>query len=121
MDRVELQKNNNQIRRKIDSLENKISKTLVDTIIDLQMDEAPLIIKKNSRNYEICASCNQFIKSENNLRMNRNFFKNNSLSSVGKTFRKSKKSLNSNSIMNQTNNNNINKKLPEITSYTQSK
>ena len=76
LDRVELQKNNNQIKRKIDSLENKISKTLVDTIIDLQMDEAPLIIKKNSRNYEICASCNQFIKSDNNLRMSRNFMKN---------------------------------------------
>lgn len=127
LDRVELQKNNNQIRRKIDSLENKISKTLVDTIIDLQMDEAPLIIKKNSRNYDICASCNQFIKSESNLRMSRNFCKNNSLSSVGKTFRKSKKKLNmnSNSVMNQTNINtnniNINKKLPEITSYTQSK
>ena len=123
LDRVELQKNNNQIRRKIDSLENKISKTLVDTIIDLQMDEAPLIIKKNSRNYEVCASCNQFIKSESNLTMNRNFFKNNSLSSVGKSFRKSKKALNSNSnsIMNQTNTNNISKKLPEIISYTQSK
>ena len=125
LDRVEMQKNNNQIRRKIDSLENKISKTLVDTIIDLQMDEAPLIIKKNSRNYEICASCNQFIQSENNLRMSRNFFKNNSLSSVGKTFRKSKKTLNlnSNSVMNQTNinANNNNKKLPEINSYTQSK
>ena len=125
LDRVEMQKNNNQIRRKIDSLENKISKTLVDTIIDLQMDEAPLIIKKNSRNYEICASCNQIIQSENNLRMSRNFFKNNSLSSVGKTFRKSKKTLNlnSNSVMNQTNinANNNNKKLPEINSYTQSK
>lgn len=125
LDRVELQKNNNQIKRKIDSLENKISKTLVDTIIDLQMDEAPLIIKKNSRNYEICASCNQFIKSDNNLRMSRNFMKNNSLSSVGKTFRKSNKTLNLNlnSAMNQTNinTNNNNKKLPEINSYTQSK
>ena len=125
LDRVELQKNNNQIRRKIDSLENKISKTLVDTIIDLQMDEAPLIIKKNSRNYDVCASCNQFIKSDSNLRMSKNFCKNNSLSSVGKTFRKSKKKLNinSNSTINQTNinTNNINKKFPEITSYTQSK
>ena len=45
LNRQEMQKNNNLINRKIDSLENKISKTLVDTIIDLQMDEAPLIIK----------------------------------------------------------------------------
>ena len=62
LNRNEMQKNNNVINRKIDSLENKISKTLVDTIIDLQMDEAPLIIKKTSNNMDICASCNQIIK-----------------------------------------------------------
>ena len=40
-------------------MENKISKTLVDTIIDLQMDDAPLIVKKNQRNVELCVSCNR--------------------------------------------------------------
>ena len=64
LNRNEMQKNNNAINRKIDSLENKISKTLVDTIIDLQMDEAPLIIKKASNNMDICASCNQLIQKE---------------------------------------------------------
>ena len=64
LNRQEMQKNNNLINRKIDSLENKISKTLVDTIIDLQMDEAPLIIKKAPNNLEICASCNQIIPKE---------------------------------------------------------
>ena len=64
LNRNEMQKNNNLINRKIDSLENKISKTLVDTIIDLQMDEAPLIIKKTSNNMDICASCNQLIQKE---------------------------------------------------------
>ena len=64
LNRNEMQKNNNAINRKIDSLENKISKTLVDTIIDLQMDEAPLIIKKTPNNLEICASCNQLIPKD---------------------------------------------------------
>ena len=64
LNRNEMQKNNNVINRKIDSLENKISKTLVDTIIDLQMDEAPLIIKKTPNNLEICASCNQLITKD---------------------------------------------------------
>ncbi len=67
LNRNELKKNNNLINRKIDSLENKISKTLVDTIIDLQMEEAPLLTKKNSRNVEICASCNQVLKTCNSI------------------------------------------------------
>lgn len=65
LDRNELRKNNSLINRKIDSLENKISKTLVDTIIDLQMDEAPLIVKKNLNNVEKCASCNQVLPQLN--------------------------------------------------------
>jgi hypothetical protein len=40
-------------------LENKISKTLVDTIIDLQMDDQPLLLKKNAKNIDKCASCGQ--------------------------------------------------------------
>ena len=50
---------NNLLNRKIDNLETKISKTLVDTIIDLQMDDQPLIIKKNLNGVDVCASCNQ--------------------------------------------------------------
>ena len=65
LDRNELRKNNNQINRKIDSLENKISKTLVDTIIDLQMDDAPLLVKKGAKNIEKCASCGQGIPQAN--------------------------------------------------------
>ena len=59
LDKNDLKKNNNLINKKIDTLENKISKTLVDTLIDLQNDEAPLIVKK-SINGEKCASCNQY-------------------------------------------------------------
>ena len=59
LDKNELRKNNNVINRKIDSLENKISKTLVDTIIDLQMDDQPLLLKKNAKNMDKCASCGQ--------------------------------------------------------------
>ena len=65
LDKTDLKKNNSIINRKIDSLENKISKTLVDTIIDLQMDEAPLIVKKNMKNVEKCASCNQVLPQSN--------------------------------------------------------
>ena len=120
LDKSELRKNNNQLNRKIDSLENKISKTLVDTIIDLQMDEAPLIIKKNSRNYELCASCNQPVKKFNPLKTSKNFYKNNSLGSVGKNSFRSRNNMNLSLNMNKTNAN-FNKKLPGIVSYTQSK
>ena len=64
LDKTDLKKNNNIINKKIDSLENKISKTLVDTLIDLQMDDAPLITKKTVAG-EKCASCNQ-VKNNNN-------------------------------------------------------
>ena len=59
IDKSDLKKNNNLLNRKIDNLETKISKTLVDTIIDLQMDDQPLIIKKNLNGVDVCASCNQ--------------------------------------------------------------
>ena len=65
LDKNELRKNNNVINRKIDSLENKISKTLVDTIIDLQMDDAPLLVKKGSKHVDKCASCGQNIPLSN--------------------------------------------------------
>ena len=66
LDKNEMRKNNNMIKRKIDSLESKISKTLVDTIIDLQMDDQPLIVKKNINGVDICASCNQSMPKNNN-------------------------------------------------------
>ena len=66
LNKNDLKKNNFMINKKIDILENKISKTLVDTIIDLQMDDAPLLMKKNNRNVELCASCNRPL-NDNNL------------------------------------------------------
>ena len=95
LNRNEMQKNNNVINRKIDSLENKISKTLVDTIIDLQMDEAPLIIKKTCNNMEICASCNQIIKEKTYLNTTENS-------------QSSQNIINRNISSNNNNNNNIN-------------
>ena len=124
LDRIELKKNNNVIKRKIDSLENKISKTLVDTIIDLQMDEAPLIIKKNAKNYELCASCNQPVKKNDYLNTDRNFYKSSNLSTIkGKnSFRNnSNHHISINLNMNQTNTNFNSKKFPGIISYAQSK
>jgi len=59
LNRNDLKKNNFAINKKIDTLENKISKTLVDTIIDLQMDDAPLLLKQNNKNVGLCASCNR--------------------------------------------------------------
>ena len=62
IDKSDMSRNNLYISRKIDNLENKISRTLVDTLIDLQMDEAPLMTKKNLMgNVEKCASCNQIL------------------------------------------------------------
>ncbi len=63
LDKNDLKRNNNMINKKIDTLENKISKTLVDTLIDLQMEEAPLIVKKpfGGGGGEKCASCNQLV------------------------------------------------------------
>ena len=78
INKKELKQNNNAINRKIDSLESKISQTLVDTIIDIQMDEAPLLVKKNN-NLEICASCNQLLKKNKSL-------DNDSIASPNKTY-----------------------------------
>jgi hypothetical protein len=47
-------------------LENRISRTLVDTLIDIQVDEAPLIIKKGIQG-ERCASCSQQIPVPNSM------------------------------------------------------
>jgi hypothetical protein len=62
LDKNDLRKNNNMINKKIDTLQNKISKSLVNTLIDLQLDEAPLIVKQ-SMNGEKCASCNQVMQN----------------------------------------------------------
>ena len=59
LDKNDLKKNNYMIKKKIDNLESKISKTFVDTLIDIQMDEQPLITKNNGNGVDICASCNQ--------------------------------------------------------------
>ena len=134
LNRQEMQKNNNLINRKIDSLENKISKTLVDTIIDLQMDEAPLLVKKAPNNYDICASCNQIILKEkenksiistepmsqsnlSNKNVNNNRQGNNSTSNkFRKTFYGFSKTMTSmpkiNSVMS------LKKELPNINKYS---
>lgn len=126
LNRNEMQKNNNAINRKIDSLENKISKTLVDTIIDLQMDEAPLIIKKASNNMDICASCNQLIQkergyisnTEQNTQPSLNYNKN--LISNNNKFRKTFYGLNRTQTSMPKINNvmSLKKELPDINKYS---
>ena len=121
-----MQKNNNEINRKIDSLENKISKTLVDTIIDLQIYEAPLIIKKTTNNLDICASCNQLIQkdrgyisnTEQNSQSNANINSNKNLSSNNK-FRKTFYGFNRiQTSMSKINNvMSLKKELPDINKY----
>ena len=106
LNRNEMQKNNNVINRKIDSLENKISKTLVDTIIDLQMDEAPLIIKKTSNNLEICASCNQLIQKDKGYISNT---EQNSLNSQTLQTIQTMQTINTNKNHNNSNNNRFRK------------
>lgn len=78
LDRGDLNKNNSMINRKIDSLEDKISKQLVDTLIDLQLEEAPLIVKKTMKPYDKCASCNQTLPQRNNYYMSTSTDANNS-------------------------------------------
>ena len=56
IDKKEMNKNNQYLKRKIDNLESKISRTLVDTLIDLQMDEAPLVVKRNFEIYIVILS-----------------------------------------------------------------
>ena len=72
IDKKEMNKNNQYLKRKIDNLESKISRTLVDTLIDLQMDEAPLVVKRNFReiNEKKCASCGQNLPNINSGIMN---------------------------------------------------
>ena len=124
LDKNELKKNNNVIKRKIDNLENKISKTLVDTIIDLQMDDQPLIIKKNGNGVDVCASCNQPLSRNNiiptgdfltgnisNLNMSR---KNINRSLINFTQPSSMKSVINNSEKSFNNSNLGNNKLPDI-------
>ena len=127
LDKNDMKKNNNIIKRKIDNLENKISKTLVDTIIDLQMDDQPLIIKKNGNGVDVCASCNQQlsrnsnnfiggefasgnISSMSNLNMSRKNIKN----LVTYTLPSNIKSNNQNSDRSLKNINSGNNKLPDI-------
>ena len=77
LDKNDLKKNNNLLNRKIDNLESKISKTLVDTIIDIQMDDQPLIIKKNGNGIDVCASCNQPLTKINTNGSGKEFFNGN--------------------------------------------
>ena len=124
----EMKKNNHAINRKIDSLENKISKTLVDTIIDLQMDEAPLIIKKTPNNLEKCASCNQYIQkdrcyiaiTEQNdqsyQKVNKNNLINSPRSNLKKTFYGLTRTPSSMSKLNNVMN--LKKELPDINQYS---
>ena len=128
LDKNELKKNNNMMKRKIEGLENKISKTLVDTIIDLQMDDQPLIVKKNGNGLDICASCNQ-PKPRNTIYESgeRDFYpiniKNvNRVKNMNKTFINYSQGSNNNNKSNSNNNDksfNLNlslgqNKLPEI-------
>ena len=68
IDKKEMNKNNLYLKKKIDNLESKISRTFVDTLIDLQMDEAPLLVKKNFREIteQKCASCGQYLQNDKN-------------------------------------------------------
>ena len=92
LDKNDLKKNNNVIKKKIDSLETKISKTFVDTLIDLQMEEQPLIIKKTGNGADVCASCNQHISKNTfygNGEMYSNYVNNKTISNRAKTMNRS--------------------------------
>ena len=71
IDKKELSKNKMYFNKKIDNLENTISRTLVDTFIDLQMEEAPLMTKNRyfEDGLQKCASCNQKLPPGNDYVM----------------------------------------------------
>ncbi len=92
LDKNDLKKNNYMIKKKIDNLESKISKTFVDTLIDLQMEEQPLIIKKTGNGADVCASCNQHISKNTfygNGEMYSNYVNNKTISNRAKTMNRS--------------------------------
>lgn len=64
LDINDLKRNNKLIDQKIDLIENKISRVLIDTLIDLQNEETPLLVKQTGGN-EKCMSCNQNIVINN--------------------------------------------------------
>ena len=91
IDKKEMNKNNQYFKRKIDNLESKISRTLVDTLIDLQMDEAPLVVKRNFREItgQKCASCGQNLPNAINsgIMSNSTDFNNNLINQYTKSFK----------------------------------
>ena len=72
IDKKDMERNNLVISKKIDTLEGRISRTLVDTLIDLQMDENPLIVKKSYKDYGVqkCAACNQNLPNRGVMNFN---------------------------------------------------
>lgn len=78
----DLKKNNRLIDKKIDLIENKISRVLIDTLIELQNEEVPLIVKQSNLS-DKCMSCNQFIPNKNNQYLQNGEANNNTKSSIG--------------------------------------
>ena len=66
------------VLKQIENLENKISKTLVDTLIDLQLDDAPLLVKKSAQ-ADKCGSCNQIVLNVPNPHSNSILSQNNNI------------------------------------------
>jgi len=63
--------------KKIGILQDKISKTLIDALTDIQLEDAPLIVKTSTMGNK-CVSCNQVLSGKQNEESNTNNNINNS-------------------------------------------
>lgn len=106
----ELIKNNNNINKKINNIQSKISQTLVETLIDIQGDEVPLILKiSNTNKSDKCGSCNQPVKHLKTEIDNVNIIENNENNIKINKFKKPLKSKTNNLIVENNNYKNPNK------------
>jgi len=66
LDKKDLKMRTNVINKKIDFLEKKITKALIESLLEIQSEEHPLIVKQNYKTGDKCASCDQTIEKNNN-------------------------------------------------------
>lgn len=78
LDKTDLNRQTNQLHRKIDLIENKLTKTFVDSLIEFQQEDKPLILKSSKVAFKTglmkCASCDHPL--DNSLADNSTKFKN---------------------------------------------
>ena len=65
IDKVDLTKSNLSLMKKIDFIENKLTKTFVDSIIEIQANDKPLLFKNSNSINNKCISCDRPLHDSN--------------------------------------------------------